>query len=516
MKPNELRPAIEPRTAIERRLQGLQSSATQASPDAAVAALVDLHAQMGAFVEAAKVRLLATALDWTDEQKAEAGWIHATSLRAATVAFKVTESLRQTLGPDDPRMLLIISLALLYMGESMKWEIAAGAKVPRDYRSLNALMRRAISTGRERDPIHLLAGGRNRTCTLESLYFRALLLARFASGALSPKQTEIFDEWLWIWVPILKGVTDPPSGSVLRADLDSGHGLQRGPRENEGPALYMPQEPIEAAFRSLLAQFQAGRIVPSEGCTADFRIEEHVAVLDLIRRDLRTSTRTSTARAQRKPTDRIVELHVGLTEITAQGSASAPSRAATIVLAAKNGVTRNAVRERDQAIDGIYDRAVRQVTLANVSETGLGLEGSQADCGALGIGELVGLRIAPFEPLVIGRVIRSIPATTPGRVIVGVSRLTSGARRVEVTASASRGARVTPMLYVPGDDASGAHDAYLVGDRTFAEGGSFEVDAGDNFYRFRFNRVRGRGRGWVLAGFEILAVRPAMRETATG
>ena len=34
-----------------------------------------------------------------------------------------------------------------------------------------------------------------------------------------------------------------------------------------------------------------------------------------------------------------------------------------------------------------------------------------------------------------------------------------------------------------------------------------ETTVGDDIFTFRFNRVRERGRGWVMAGFEVSAAR---------
>jgi hypothetical protein len=81
---------------------------------------------------------------------------------------------------------------------------------------------------------------------------------------------------------------------------------------------------------------------------------------------------------------------------------------------------------------------------------------------------------------------------------------------VEVTEGVGAGATRHSMVYVQGDDRNGCHDAFLVGDRTFEQGGTFEVRARENSYAFRFNRVRERGRGWVLAGFAIVSARPAV------
>jgi hypothetical protein len=496
------------RPIIERRLQDLQDAAGHASPDTAVAALAALHADVGHFVEEAKSRLLATSLAWSDEQKAEALWIHATNQRLAVACSQLTEGLRREVGAGDARTLQGIALTLLYMGEAMKWEIASGAHAPRDYRALHGLIRHGIAAGCQLSPLRLKVGGRARACTLESLYFRALLLARFASGTLSCTQIEILDEWLWMWAPILQGVTTPPAGSALRADIDSGEGLRLGPRDDGGPALYLPQGPLEAAFRSLVAQFHSGRIVPSEGCTAGFRIEEHVAVLDLVRRGLRASKRELTVRAVRQAKGVTVEVFLGLTEIEQRGFLPAAPQAGALALATKDGVARTTVRferERDASIDEIYDPLRRLVNLIDVSETGLGFEGSVAACDAMAVGALVGLRLSPSGPFLIGRVARRIPSAAPGMVVIGVRRVSADARVVGVICGTSAGARPIPMVYVQGDDRSGCHDAFLVGERTFEQGGAFQVRARDNTYSFRFNRVRGRGRGWILAGFEILA-----------
>ena len=504
------------RLIIERRLSDIHAlAAGDAYPDAGVAALTALHADVGHFVEASKVRLLATSLAWSDAQKGEARWIHDTNQRLAALCLQLSESLRRQVGSDDARTLQGIAFTLLYMGEAMKWEIAAGARAPRDYRALHGLIRHAIAAGRQLNPLRLRVGGRDRACTLESLYFRALLLARFASGNLTCTQIEILDEWLWMWAPILQGSPPPVTGSALRVDLDSAEGLRGGLREDGGPALYLAQAPIEAAFGSVVAQFHAGHIVPSEGCTATFRIEEHVAVLDLVRRGLRAARGETPARALRQSTSVTVDVHLGLSEIEQRGFQRAAPRAAAITLATTHGVARSAARaerERDTALSEIYDPLRRFVNLVDVSESGLGLEGPHATCEAMAVGALVGLRLSPSGPLVIGKVTRNVPSATPGRAIVGVRRISSNTRLVDVTSGI--GARNLSMVYVQGDDRSGSRDAWLVGERAFDQGGTFGVHARENTYDIRFNRVRERGRGWVLAGFETLAARPTVEAAA--
>ena len=495
---------------LERLFQDLKL-ATCSNPDATLAALAALHAEAGCRVESAKGGLFATTLAWTDLQASDARWIHETSKRLAAASQLVTEGLRREFGSEDLRTLQATALTLLALGESTKWEIVCGVLAPRDYRSLHGLMRQAIAAGRQRTPLQLESGGRPRACTLEALYFRALLLARFAGGNLSCMQIEILDEWLWMWTPVLQSMATPPAGAALRADLDSADGLRRGPRDDDGPALYLPQGPIHAAFRSLVAQFHAGRIVPAEGLTASFRIEEHIAVLDLVRRGLKVSQREPAPRAQRRMVGHAAEVHVGLTEIEQRGFRLGGPAPAVITLATRDGASRGVSRverERETALGEIYDPMRRLVTITDASDSGVGLEGPLAACDAMSLGALVGLRLAPSAPLMIGKVARKMPAATPGRAVVGVRRISSAVKRVTVTALTGPGTRRSCMLYVPGDDPNGGQDAYLISERTYDEGKTFEAFAGGSTYSFRFNRVRQRGAGWVLAGFEILAARP--------
>ena len=113
---------------------------------------------------------------------------------------------------------------------------------------------------------------------------------------------------------------------------------------------------------------------------------------------------------------------------------------------------------------------------------------------------------------------RRLPAATGGRVVIGLLRLTSATQPVRVR-QISPGAPLPELslLYVPGDDESGRHDAYLASDASSADRKLFETTAGDDIFTFRFNRVRERGRGWVMAGFEVIeARRRILRPSAHG
>jgi len=59
-------------------------------------------------------------------------------------------------------------------------------------------------------------------------------------------------------------------------------------------------------------------------------------------------------------------------------------------------------------------------------------------------------------------------------------------------------------IYIPGAEDSGAQDAFLVPEKTVIDGSSHDARIGDDVFTLRFNRVRRKGRGWALAGFEIV------------
>ena len=85
--------------------------------------------------------------------------------------------------------------------------------------------------------------------------------------------------------------------------------------------------PLEAARRTIVKEFHSGRTVPPD---SQFAIEDHIAVLDAVRRALRQARREPMQRAERFEATDNVDLYVGLAEIMVKGFAvtppSAPSR----------------------------------------------------------------------------------------------------------------------------------------------------------------------------------------------
>lgn len=455
--------------------------------------------------------LLGSPLAWTEEERAVARWLHRTCDDFAAIGYRLSADAVARIDIDDGEARAVVSATLFHMGETLKWGVSVAPDSPHDLGKLHSLMRHAMEGGRHQNAMSRVVDGVEAECTIESLYFRVLLLARFSSGALNGKQIEILDAWMWMWMPVLSGVPDPPAGTALRADLDSVSGLQQGPRDGPGPSLYLDQGPIEAAYRDVVGQFHAGHIVPATGIASEFRIEEHVAVLDLIRRNLRSGKRAPVARAARSPADAAVEVHLGLAEIMKNGFAPKAPPVAPVALVAVDGKTdrpMRRLRERDAALGEIYDSERRMMRLVDQSETGLGLEGPAAECGAIAAGDLVAVRLSGNEPLVLGKVVRSVASRTPGHVLLGVRRLSVAPQLLEIEREAgARPAESLKLMFVPGQDSSGRHDACLVSEREFTDRAPLSTFAGNRHFRLRLNRARERGRGWVLAGFEVLSAR---------
>lgn len=488
---------------------GIADLRTGGSTDNPLAAkrLEELSRIFEHLAEPLRRRLLGTSLTWTDEEISLARWLHRTSDDLAVVGYMVCSAMAHSAGVADERWRRASGLALYYMGETVKWEVVVAPRSAHDYRKPHALMREAMSAARHREPMSMLVDARMAVCTLESLYLRVLLLSRFASGALNSKQIEILDAWMWMWTPVLTTVTLAPEGAALRADLDSSDGLRRGPRADEGPALYIPQRPIETAYRALVAAFHSGLIVPSEGRCAGFRIEEHVAVLDLIRRGLRESLQAPVVRAARQSCDCRVRLWIGPGEIAAcafTASAPAAARLSLVALEGRAEPTARRVSDRDADADSIYDRKLRFARLVNTSETGFALEAAIEDCAGLTTGDVIAIRVDADAAPIIGKVVRCAPGKAPGSLHVGIRRLVTQLRNIRVN---REGRGVMDLLLALGHDATGCQDAFLVSDRTFAETTPLVALFGSTEFTFRFNRARDRGRGWVLAGYEVSAAR---------
>jgi len=489
------------RAEFERARRETKAALAERVDEDGANALLEIASLLDAGVARAKRELLASTLAWNEDNRALSAWIHQQHRAVFEMGLQAIERLREE--PARASLPRLVLLCLHHWTEALNWN---ACREREEYGALHALYMLAASGGFVDRRIPWLVDGRGVTVTVEGLYLRALFLDRFASGTLTRAQEEILDAWLWQWSPMLKAERTHAGGTVLRAEPDGGAGLREGPREGEGPALYLRLEPLEAERRKVVRELQRGRIVPPHGLASELRVEEHIGVLDYLRRAFRTCGPETTGRAPRECQAGLrIEVWVGLSEILTRGVGAA--------VGVETGRWRtlqvDTAMIEQHAQHRFVDAARRYLWMANSSATGFGFEALESDAAGIELGDLIGWRNAGDNALVLGQVIRRMPSATCGQVFIGVKTLTEAALPLPLSQDLTLDEHLaTTYLFVPGDDDSGRRDAFLVPEKTFDLQPSFNARMAGETFTLRFNRVRGRGRGWILAGFEIVPPQP--------
>jgi hypothetical protein len=496
------------RADFERTRRELKGALLGEGPQAAAERLAALGAALDTGVTRMKRELLGTSLCWNDENQQLARWISQQHRSVAEMATRVAEALRCN-GGGDESIRQMTALTFFQWGEAVKWTMW---RERHDFSALHEMLLAASKGQGHRAKFMWTADGRGKTTTLEALYFRALLLDRFTSGSLTPPQIAILDAWLWEWTNALQGVTRYPGGDVLRVDLDTPAGLREGRREGAGTTLYLRLEPLESERRKIIAELHRGRLAPAHGAVAEIRIEEHICVLDHLRAAFAHGAGDASQRARRQSTGGTrLEVWVGLQEILSRG----------IGVGTETGRWR-ALNLSDPAIEAqskarFNEATKRYLWLVDASASGLGLEALETDAAGIEVGDLLGWRNAQGGPVVLARVVRRMPAATSGQVFLGVHLLTEAAQPLKLSqvVSFDNGTANGTYFFVPGGDDSGRGDAFLVSDHTYQLQASYNTHVGNDAFTLRFNRVRLKGRGWNLAGFEIVPVEPPPKAVVT-
>lgn len=492
------RPEI--RTEYENARRALKNDLARLQLDEAANRVAQLAGKLDQGVARIKGELLATSLAWNETHQSLVGWLCTEHEQLFDMARTIIAA-RPEQCEDETLLLRMPAAALYHWGEAQKW---AMRRERQDYQPLHALINDAIARDRQRQPVRVVADGRGRTVTLESLYFRALLLDRFAGGSLTRPQLEILDSWLWEWVPVLNGRREAPEGKCFRTDLDTSNGLREGAGPAGAQSLYLPLLPLIARRREVITHLHRGRIVPEHGCAADMRIEEHVAVLDQLGRAFDGLSGGAENRAQRKPgAGQRIEVWVGLAQILAHGLTPRPTDGAyKIGEEVRAAVAAGSPAQASMAL--AEDPSRRYLWLTDVSESGYGFEALGTDAIGIDVGDIVGWRKGPGEGCSIGRVARRMRGSSPGQVYLGVQLLTAAAQAVKLVEMAGEREISEEMyVFVPGGDDSGRRDAFLMTESRHRDSTTYRTRVDDRAFVLRMNRVRQRGRGWVLAGFEV-------------
>ena len=494
----------EGRAEFERARNGVRAMLSDASPEEALNAITRLSHELDEGVLKVKADLLGSVLCWKPDDRALSAWIYDQHCEFAELARRGADIFERRLGCEHNGTMLLIATAFLHWGEAAKWVV--GRRQRYDYSWLHWLMRMAMANHRHVEQFEVRLDARNRMISIEALYFRTLMLDRFAGGNLTRAQIEVLDAWLWEWSSALHGQLVFPAAPTLRADLDGKGGLRHGRRHDDGPALYLPIAPLEAKRQAVVKEFHRGRIVPSLGIAADFRVEEHVAVLEQLHSVFQAKNEEDEPRVKRQPTaSTYVDVFVGLTEILARGLKADDARQPLALTAKGMGVNMDH-RVRNVQFADENQTSRRVLRLIDTSDTGFGFEASEKEATGMGVGDVVGIRLSEDEPCVLGRVVRRVPGQTEGQVTIGVDPLSRAPQALTLkrTEPQNRLDDEDVYIYVPGREDSGAHDAFLVPEKILLDANTHDVRIGDDVFTLQFNRVRRKGRGWALAGFEIV------------
>lgn len=493
------------RAEFERSRNAVRALLADSAPDEVLRAFVQMEHDFDAGIFKVKPDLLGSVLCWKPADRELSAWIYDQHSELAELARRAADIFERRVGCDDQRTVHLVGLAFMHWGEAAKWVV--GRRERYDYSWMHWLMRMAMGANRQLEQVEIRLDGRGRSATIEGLFLRTLLLDRFAGGNLTRQQIEVLDAWLWEWMPSLKGVTTWPGEPVFRADLDGKGGLRQGRRTDEGPSLYLSIPALEARRQSVIKEFHRGRIVPSLGIAADFRVEEHVAVLEQLRLVFEAPQDDKAERVQRRAAKGAsVEVWVGLSEIVARGLQGGVQQSKVALTRKASDALSDTQRLRTIQFSDEYEASRRFLRLADVSDTGFGIEASEKEATGIAVGDLLGLRLSDEEPCVLGRVVRRVPGQVEGHVVIGVRSISASPQALTLSRSQRQGRPDDDdlFIYVPGDDASGAQDAFLVPEKILQEQTSRETCIGEDVFTIQFNRVRRKGRGWALAGYEIL------------
>jgi uncharacterized protein YjeT (DUF2065 family) len=151
-------------------------------------------------------------------------------------------------------------------------------------------------------------------------------------------------------------------------------------------------------------------------------------------------------------------------------------------------------------------RPPMRMRLQDHNETGVGFLVDEADDAHVETGDLIAMRLYPDRPFVIGEIVRKRAASASSGISVGVRLISRDAvaLALEFESSDDQPGSECRCLYIPGLDRSGRHDAIVVPEGAFRPGKVLRLKEKGEVLRMSLNRVRRKGRGWVVAGFEIV------------
>lgn len=485
----------------DERFRLLRSQLQSADPAVSAGRLLDTLRQLEHDIYREQRALLATTLLWTEAEQVAAQWVQGAYRDLAQVA---ADSFRRVAGPPGAAFVNdaghLAAFAFAGFGTAMKWSEIADT--PHDSAQLIEVKRAFAlveAAGKGGDAYAVPHGEAETALTLQALFLRALLLDACCRGNLGQRQIEIVDSWLWEWCGDYT-LSDRAEGAVLALDRQGMRGLRTVETTAPNPdQRFVNIDALAGHIAAVVRGFRDGQIFPGYGCAAEFRVEEHVAALEYLRRFL-DSARGRSGRAPRKGRTGRLEAFIGLAEILSKAFLA---RAAPVV--AHDEAASEAPRS---AIDSRFDIPRHHVRLLDESAHGLGVTCEDHAMQSVDVGTLLGIMDTDGPPPLVCEVVRrSAPegaAEAPPHL--GLRVISRNPKKV--TLRVVGGGGVVEAIYIPGEDKAGYRDTLLVSHADFERQDPLKVVLADRVFILRLNRVRYHGNGWHLAGFEVLEEQP--------
>jgi hypothetical protein len=473
-------------------------------------------------------RSLQGGLTQTDGDRAVCAWITERYENMARIAREIVPAgLTETTAGRHLRA-PAWALAILLAGHASKWRKISGQRPDSATPGrLHQLFRSARDAKIEGTVQNVTIERRFIETTVEALYVRALLLERFASGNLTPRRLEILDTWLVAWMGALWLTTEPADGgATLCVDTQNPtRGLTR-PAAGEAADFYLALRPLRRQLERAVEYFHQGIIFPGWGIAMSFRMEEHIAVIDFVERELNMIEHATALKSKRFPIAQKsrVSVFFGFSEIfdralfkqstvtTSAGLNSASSNSASVsgsrtgAYFAPAALRFAALAEADGGLTNEFVRS--PVQLLDISEAGMGLEMSSDDAAKVEVDELVAVRVDDGRPWVLGIVVRKVNQRNDFSTTVGIKVLTKVPMRAALELVTDRPVRQAANgIFVAGSAAHGFADSIIVSDATYRARPVVAVTIASGHFHIRLGRVRYQGPGWKMAAANVLEAR---------
>lgn len=475
----------------------LRTQLQAADPTVAAGLLLQMTRRFEHEVYQEQRSLLATTLLWTEPEQLAAQWIQSSYRDLAQIAADTFRRAAGTPGSSIPDVAgHLAAFAFAGFGAAMKWSEIADT--PHDTAQLIEIKRvfsLAEAAGLGGKAYAVPHGEAETALSLTALFVRALMLDALCRGNLGQRQIEIADSWLWEWSSDYT-LTNRAEGAVLTFDRQGARGLRAAdPVYNTPDQRLLNIDAMGRHIALVVRGFREGQIFPGYGCASEFRVEEHVATLEYLRRFL-DGARRRTGRAPRATRTGRLEAFVGLGEVLSKAYTSRPAP-----IVQEPAADPNSPRA---AIDSRFDIQRRYVRLLDESPFGLGVACEDKSMMSVDVGDLIAFQDSDGPPPIVCEVVRrsSPDGMDHAPPQLGLRVLSRDSRRLTLQVAGS--GQVVEAIFLPGEDRSGYQDMFLVSHSDFERGGVLKVLTQDRAFLLRFNRVRYHGAGWHLAGFEVV------------